>query len=67
MNLYRRENAHGVTYLEPSMKYKLHKPRKAQYWELHEFRTNKYVVARYFIHFKNAKQYLKNILEEPTI
>ncbi len=58
MKLYRVERANGITYFEADMKYQIRKPCKAEYWELREFRKNKYVVLRYFKYFKNAKQYL---------
>ena len=40
------------------MKYKIEKPCGGKYWELKEFRNNRYITVRYFQYFKNAKQYL---------
>lgn len=58
MELYRFKRADRISYIETSMKYKIEKLYNGKYWELKEFRNGKYVTVRYFVYFKNAKQYL---------
>ena len=58
MKLYRIKYPDRITYYETSMKYKIEKPCNGKYWELKEFRKNRYVTIIYFQYFKNAKQYL---------
>jgi hypothetical protein len=58
MKLIRIKRPDRISYLTTSLKYKIEKRCNGEYWELKEFRNNKYVVVRYFKYFKNAKQYL---------
>lgn len=58
MKLYRIKKADRISYLTTSMKYKIEKLCNGKYWELKEFRNNRYITVRYFQYFKNAKQYL---------
>ena len=58
MKLIRLKHPGRITYLTTSMQYKIEKLHNGEFWELKEFRHNKYVAVRYFKYFKNAKQYL---------
>ena len=55
MKLYRIKKAGRISYLTMSMKYKIEKLCNGEYWELKEFRDNKYVVLRYFKYFPSVK------------
>ena len=58
MKLYRIKHSDRISYLTTSMKYKIEKLFNEKYWELKEFRNNRYITVRYFLFFRNAKQYL---------
>lgn len=55
---------HGIKYITPDIKYRIQKFYKKAHWELSEITGNGHKIIGYFKYFKDAKQQLKNILED---
>ena len=64
MKLIRIESKkHGIRYITPDIKYRIQKFYKKADWELAEINGHGHKIIKYFKYFKDAKQYLKNIIE----
>ena len=65
MELIRVEDKkNGIRYITADSKYRIWKFYKKADWELAEITGHGHKVIKYFKYFKDAKQYLKNMLEE---
>ena len=54
----------GIGYITPDVKYRIWKYYKKAYWELAEITGHGNKIIKYFKYFKDAKQYLKEMLGE---
>lgn len=64
MKLVRIENKKtGIRYITTDNRYRIWKCYKKAYWELAEITGHGHKIIKYFKYFKDAKEYLKNMLE----
>ena len=65
MELIRVESKkNGIRYITEDCKYRIRKFYRKADWELSEINGHGYKVIKYFKYFKDAKQYLKDMLGE---
>lgn len=65
MELIRVEDKkNGIRYITADSKYRIWKFYKKAYWELAEITGHGHKVIKYFKYFKDAKQYLKEMLAQ---
>lgn len=54
----------GIRYITPDVKYRIRKFYRKADWELSEITGHGCKIIKYFKYFKDAKQYLKEMLGE---
>lgn len=65
MELIRVEDKkNGIRYITADSKYRIWKFYRKAYWELAEITGHEKKIIKYFQYFKDAKQYLKDMLGE---
>lgn len=64
MKLFRIEDKkNGIRYITEDNKYRIWKCYKKAYWELAEVTGHGHRIIKYFKYFKDAKQYLKELVQ----